>query len=125
MLHALPPRFLQPLTVRHYEAQARLDPVYSGTPIGDNRFDDALPITIAPRHRQRRFAMHRDARRQLARIPRERLGPADALTHDLLASNCADGGASNPSAITCCRCSTWMPCRGCLAHIERWIAAQM
>ncbi|WP_280150575.1 DUF885 domain-containing protein [Piscinibacter sp. XHJ-5] len=73
------------LADRYYEAQARLDPVYSATLIGDNRFDDQLPITIAPAHRKKRFAMYREVRRELAAIPRGAPGTADALTHDLLA----------------------------------------
>jgi uncharacterized protein (DUF885 family) len=76
---------LAALAERYYDAQARFDPVYSATMIGDNRFDDQLPIGIAPAHRKRRFAMVREAQRELAAIPRADLGPADALTHDLLA----------------------------------------
>ena len=78
-------RDLAALAARYYDAQARLDPVYSATLIGDNRFDDTLPITIAPAERARRFAMYREAQRALARIDRARLGESDALTHDLLA----------------------------------------
>ncbi|HEX6706175.1 MAG TPA: DUF885 domain-containing protein [Albitalea sp.] len=80
-----PSQALAALAQRYYEAQARLDPVYSATLAGDNRFDDRLPITIAPAHRKKRFGMYHQAQRELAAIPRERLGPADALTHDLLA----------------------------------------
>ena len=49
---------LATLADRYYEAQARFDPVYFATLNGDNRFDDQLPITIAPSHRKRRFAMY-------------------------------------------------------------------
>jgi uncharacterized protein (DUF885 family) len=79
-----PSHALHSLAERYYEAQARLDPLYSATLIGDNRFDDALPLTISPAHRQRRFAMYRDMQRQLARIVRARLDETDALTHELL-----------------------------------------
>jgi uncharacterized protein (DUF885 family) len=70
-----------------YEAQARLDPLYSATLVGDNRFDDQLPVTIAPVHRKKRFAMYHRVQRELAAIDRERLNPADALTYELLAQN--------------------------------------
>ena len=75
---------LAALAQRYYDAQARLDPVYSATLVGDNRFDDQLPVGIAPAHRRKRFAMYRDVERQLHAIGRERLDPADQLTHDLL-----------------------------------------
>jgi uncharacterized protein (DUF885 family) len=76
---------LSALAARYYEAKARLDPITHATELGDNRFDDQLPITIAPAHRRKRFAMVRQTRRELATIDRSRLGAADALTHDLLA----------------------------------------
>jgi uncharacterized protein (DUF885 family) len=79
-----PSTALHSLAERYYEAQARLDPLYSATLIGDNRFDDALPLTISPAHRQRRFATYRQMQQQLARIDRAHLGETDALTHDLL-----------------------------------------
>ena len=80
-----PTAALAALADRYYEAQARYDPVYSATLIGDNRFDDRLPITIAPAHRRQRFAMYHRVQRELAAIPRDALSPADALTHELLA----------------------------------------
>jgi uncharacterized protein (DUF885 family) len=76
---------LAALAERYYEAQARFDPLYSATLQGDNRFDDQLPIDIAPGERRARFAMYRDVQHQLARIPRGRLSASDALTLDLLA----------------------------------------
>jgi len=79
-----PAAALAALAQRYYDAQARLDPVYSATLAGDNRFDDQLPVGIAPAHRKKRFAMYRDVERQLRAINRERLNPADQLTHDLL-----------------------------------------
>ena len=81
---ATPKADLATLAQRYYDAQARLDPVYSATLVGDNRFDDQLPVGIAPAHRKKRFAMYRDVERQLHAIGRERLDPADQLTHDLL-----------------------------------------
>jgi uncharacterized protein (DUF885 family) len=76
---------LTALAHRYYEAQARFDPVYSATLFGDNRFDDQLPITIAPAERKKRFAMYHHVQRQLAAIDRRQLGNAAALTYDLLA----------------------------------------
>jgi uncharacterized protein (DUF885 family) len=82
---ASPAAALAALAERYQEAQARMDPVHSGTLTGDNRFDDQLPITIAPAHRKKRFAMYRAIQAQLSTIARAALNPADALTHDLLA----------------------------------------
>ena len=76
---------LAALADRYYEAQARFDPVYSATLVGDNRFDAELPIGIAPAERDKRFAMYAQVRKQLAAIPRARLNEQDALTFDMLA----------------------------------------
>jgi len=76
---------LAALADTYYEAQARLDPLYSATLTGDNRFDDQLPITISPAHRKKRFAMYHHVQRQLVAIDRGGLSAADALTYDLLA----------------------------------------
>ena len=78
---------LAALADTYYEAQARLDPLYSATLAGDNRFDDQLPITISPAHRKKRFAMYHRVQRELAAIDRKRLSAADALTYDVLAQN--------------------------------------
>lgn len=75
---------LAALAQRYYDTQARLDPVYSATLLGDNRFDDRLPLTLAPAERARRFAAYRTMLRELAAVPRAALGEADALTRDLL-----------------------------------------
>src|SRR4051794_36538129 len=75
---------LAALAERYYEAQARMDPVYSATLIGDNRFDADLPVDIAPENRRARFAMYRDVLKQLAAIPRAPLSPQDQLTRDTL-----------------------------------------
>jgi uncharacterized protein (DUF885 family) len=80
-----PSAALATLAERYYEAQARMDPVYSATLAGDNRFDDQLPINIAPAQRKKRFAMYHRMQRELARIDRAALSAPDALTHDLLA----------------------------------------
>jgi uncharacterized protein (DUF885 family) len=81
---ASPAAALAALAQRYYDAQARLDPVYSATLVGDNRFDDQLPITIAPAQLRQRFAMYQRMQRELAAIDRGRLKPEDALTHELL-----------------------------------------
>jgi uncharacterized protein (DUF885 family) len=80
-----PATALATLASQYYDEQARRDPVYTATLAGDNRFDDQLPLTIAPRERQQRFAMYHRIERRLAAIDRARLSPADQLTHDLLA----------------------------------------
>ena len=82
---ATPSAALAALAERYCEAQARLDPVYSATLAGDNRFDDQLPIGIAPVQRQKRFAMYHRLQRALAAIDPKALSRADALTHALLA----------------------------------------
>jgi len=80
-----PARALASLAQRYYDAQARLDPVYSATLAGDNRFDDQLPLTLAPAERAKRFAMYHRLERELEHIPHDRLPPRDRLTHELLA----------------------------------------
>jgi uncharacterized protein (DUF885 family) len=80
-----PATALATLARQYYDEQARRDPVYTATLAGDNRFDDQLPLTIAPRERQQRFAMYHRIERRLAAIDLARLSPADQLTHDLLA----------------------------------------
>ena len=76
---------LAALAEQYYEAQARFDPVYFATLNGDNRFDDQLPITIAPSQRTLRFAMYHRVQHQLAELDRTQLAPEAALTYDLLA----------------------------------------
>jgi len=76
---------LAALATRYDDAQVRMDPVYAGTLSGDHRFDDQLPISIAPAQRRQRFAMYRRVQRDLATIARQRLTAGDQLTYDLLA----------------------------------------
>lgn len=80
-----PASALAALADQYYEAQARFDPVYSATLVGDNRFDAELPIGIAPAERDKRFAMYARVQKQLEAIPRSRLSEEDALTYDMLA----------------------------------------
>jgi uncharacterized protein (DUF885 family) len=80
-----PSSALKNIAERFYEAQASMDPVYSATLLGDNRFDDQLAITIAPSERKKRFEMYRLVQAELARIPKHLLGQEDTLTYGLLA----------------------------------------
>jgi uncharacterized protein (DUF885 family) len=80
-----PASALATLADQYYEAQARFDPVYSATLVGDNRFDAELPVGIAPAQRDKRFAMYARVKKQLETIPRARLNDEDALTYDMLA----------------------------------------
>jgi uncharacterized protein (DUF885 family) len=82
---AKPSAALASLAERYYDAQAEMDPIFSATLMGDNRFDDRLPITIAPAQRQQRFAMYHRLQAQLRAIDRRRLDASDALTYELLA----------------------------------------
>lgn len=82
---AAPSAALATLAERYYDARAQIDPLRHATGVGDHRFDDRLPIGIAPAVRRQQFATYRDFQRRLTRIDRDRLDSADALTHDLLA----------------------------------------
>jgi len=79
-----PTAALAALAERYYEEQARLDPV-GATLAGDNRYDDRLPIDIAPDQRALRFALYRRLQKQLDAIDAARLGDEDRLTRELLA----------------------------------------
>ncbi len=83
-LKAAPAHRLADLAERYYEAQARFEPVTS-TIFGDNRFDDLLPMTIAPGIRARQFAMLHEVRDELTTIDRSKLSPRDTTTYDVLA----------------------------------------
>jgi uncharacterized protein (DUF885 family) len=74
---------LAQLAERYYEEQARFEPVNS-TIFGDNRFDDLLPMTIAPAVRARQFAMLHGVLEDLMRIDRSKLAGDDLITFDLL-----------------------------------------
>lgn len=71
------------LAERYYEEQARFEPL-TATIFGDNRFDDLLPMTIAPAIRARHFAMLAGVREDLMRIDRSKLAGNDLLNYDLL-----------------------------------------
>lgn len=76
---------LAALAQRFYDAQARMDPVFAATLAGDNRFDDQLPVTIAPAQRRAYFGMLRGVERELKAIDPKQLAAADQLNHTLLA----------------------------------------
>ncbi|MEJ7805192.1 MAG: DUF885 family protein, partial [Telluria sp.] len=63
----------------------------NATFLGDNRFDDQLPMTIAPGVRARQFAMLHDVRDELTRIDRSKLAGSDLTTFDMLAFTVSEG----------------------------------
>lgn len=67
----------------YYEQHARLDPM-SATFNGDNRFDDQLSMTIAPRVRAKEIALYHEIARRLKAIPRQALNHTDAVSYDIL-----------------------------------------
>lgn len=82
---AEPAAALAALADRYQTGMARRDPVYAGTLVGDNRFDDRLVITIAPAVRRERYDFIRRTQRALAAIDRKALAGSDAITYDVLA----------------------------------------
>ena len=78
-----PAQHLAALAERYYESQARFEPV-GATFMGDNRFDDALPMTLLPAVRARQFAMLHGVRDELTRIDRSKLAETDLTTFDCL-----------------------------------------
>ncbi len=68
---------------RYYEEQARFEPL-TATFLGDNRFDDLLPMTLDPAVRARHYAMLHDVRDELMRVDRSKLSGADITSFDLL-----------------------------------------
>lgn len=79
-----PARTLADLAERYAQARARFSPVMFATAFGDNRFDDQLPVDIAPAQARARVATYRALFAALHRLPREALSADDRLTHDLL-----------------------------------------
>ena len=80
---ASPAQQLARLAEHYYDAQARFEPL-EATFAGDNRYDDALPMTHVPAVRARRFAMLRSVQEKLKRIDRSKLGEADQTSYDIL-----------------------------------------
>lgn len=79
-----PARALAELAERYAQTRARFAPVTFATAAGDNRFDDQLPVDIAPSQGRARVACYRKLLAALARLPRAALPADDRLTHDLL-----------------------------------------
>ena len=79
-----PARLLAQLSERYYEERSRFEPI-DATYLGDNRFDDLLPMTLMPAVRARQFAMLHDVLDSLGRIDRSKLDPLDLTTFDCLA----------------------------------------
>ncbi len=78
-----PAQRLGELAERYYEEQARFEPI-SATILGDNRYDDQLPMTIAPAVRARQLAMLHNIRDALMAIDRRKLSAVDTTTFDML-----------------------------------------
>ena len=74
---------LDKLADDYYEAQARHDPV-AATQNGDNRFDDKLGITIAPKLRAQQFARYEGFLKRLHAIKRDNLDRGAQINYDIL-----------------------------------------
>lgn len=74
---------LDRLATRFYDTQASFEPL-DATSNGDNRFDDRLPINLAPAVHERQRAFLRNAARKIKTIARDRLSAADQMTYDCL-----------------------------------------
>ncbi|MES2104334.1 MAG: DUF885 domain-containing protein [Pseudomonadota bacterium] len=74
---------LNALADYYYEQHAKLDPM-SATFTGDNRFDDRLSMTIAPKVRAKEVTLYHDIARKLKAIPRQALNHTDAVSYDIL-----------------------------------------
>ncbi|MFZ6769214.1 DUF885 domain-containing protein [Undibacterium sp. Di26W] len=76
-------RQLNALAEQYYNKQAAFEPI-GASYNGDTRFDDELPMTIAPAVKAKQVAMWQDVASQLARINRHALTATDAVTYDCL-----------------------------------------
>ncbi|MBI3284007.1 MAG: DUF885 domain-containing protein [Burkholderiales bacterium] len=74
---------LKALAADYYEKQSGFEPI-GATYNGDSRFDDRLPMTLAPLVRARQVAMWQDIAGKLAAINRASLSAADTVTYDCL-----------------------------------------
>ena len=68
-----------------YIARVHFDPLNYATVNGDNRFDDQIGLSIAPKVRAAYFAHIHELQRKLAAIPRAELSDAERLNEDILA----------------------------------------
>ncbi|MFZ6723666.1 DUF885 domain-containing protein [Undibacterium sp. Ji49W] len=76
-------RQLNALAEQYYNKQAAFEPI-GASYNGDTRFDDRLPMTIAPAVKAKQVAMWQDIAANLSRINRHALTVADAVTYDCL-----------------------------------------
>jgi uncharacterized protein (DUF885 family) len=67
----------------YYEAQARFDPL-GATLSGDNRFDDQLGMSIAPKQRAQQFDLYRKFVGRLHAINADKLSRLDRSNYDVL-----------------------------------------
>ena len=78
-----PGKTINKLADEYYDAVARFEPVYASEG-GDNRFIDQLGLSIAPKNRERQFALYRDYLKRLQAIPRDKLSSRDQTSYDIL-----------------------------------------
>ena len=71
------------VAVQYYEAVARYEPL-NATESGDNRFDDQLGLSIAPKNRARQFALYRGFLQRLQGIDRMELDVRAQTNYDIL-----------------------------------------
>jgi uncharacterized protein (DUF885 family) len=74
---------LDVLADQYYDAAARFEPV-SATENGDNRFDDQIGMSIAPKVRARQFALYRGFLTRLQAIDRMELDLGAQTNYDIL-----------------------------------------
>ena len=67
----------------YYQANARFDPI-GATYSGDNRFDDQLGMSIAPRQRAQQLARYRSFAKRLQAINPTQLSQTDRTSHEIL-----------------------------------------
>lgn len=80
---ATPGQALSALLERYWEDTLVLDPLQA-TAIGDDRYDDRLPNYLSADYRAAQRAHAEKYLRALAAVARDRLGPQDRLSHDVL-----------------------------------------
>ncbi|MBQ5946175.1 DUF885 family protein [Massilia sp. ST3] len=78
-----PGKAINKLADEYYDALARFEPVYASEG-GDNRFIDQLGLSIAPKNRERQFALYRGYLKRLGAIPRDKLNARDQTSYDIL-----------------------------------------
>jgi len=74
---------LNKLADEYYDAIARFDPV-SASESGDNRFIDAIGMTISPQERAKQFARYKAFQKRLHGIKRDGLNPRDQTSYEIL-----------------------------------------